>query len=397
MKAMTVLAICLAFAMSCSAQDGSEAPAKDGCELSRRIHAFYYPWYGNPKTDGRYEHWNHRVSVRKGPPRSYPGGDDIGASFYPAIGCYSSNSDADLAVHMRQLRRAGVGVIAASWWGKGSYTDRATPKLLDMAAQHGIQINFHIEPFGGRNAKTTREAIVYIVEKYGSHPAFYRSTPPKRGNRPMFYVYDSYLTSAGDWATILSPGAENTIRNTKFDSVVIGLWVKEHDGRFMLQGHFDGFYTYFAIDGFTYGATVDNWPKLADWARQNNLIFIPSVGPGYEDRRIRPWNGRNSRSREDGVYYDRMFKAAIDVDPPIISITSFNEWHEGTQIEPAAPKSVGDYKYLDYSPHPPEYYLDRTRYWCWRYSTRRGKSTFEEVRQHDDCSSTEENDSEERS
>ena len=24
-------------------------------------HLFYYPWYGNPDTDGRWLHWDHKV------------------------------------------------------------------------------------------------------------------------------------------------------------------------------------------------------------------------------------------------------------------------------------------------------------------------------------------------
>jgi len=52
---------------------------------------------------------------------------------------------------------------------------------------------------------------------------------------------------------------------------------------------------------------------------------------------------RNQRYRENGAYYDRMFEAGIAVDLPDISITSFNEWHEGTQIEPATPKKIEGY------------------------------------------------------
>ncbi len=329
------------------------------------IHAFYYPWYGNPQTDNFYYHWSHQQFVKKGEPKNYPGGDDIGANFYPQLGCYSSNSDDDLKVHMQMLRRAQVGVICSSWWGKDSYTDKAVPRLLDMAAHHDVKVCFHIEPFPGRDAQTTRDAIVYIVDKYGSHPAFYRYG--KDNPRPMFYVYDSYLTQAGQWKTILSPDGGQTIRNTKYDSVVIGLWVKEHEQAFMTEGHFDGYYSYFATDGFTYGSTIENWANLAEWARQNNKLFIPSVGPGYIDLRIRPWNNVNSRERGDGTYYDREFAAAIAVRPQIVSITSFNEWHEGTQIEPAVPKEIPGFRYRDYRPHYPEYYLDRTSYWISRF------------------------------
>jgi molybdenum cofactor synthesis domain-containing protein len=296
---------------------------------------------------------------------NYPGADDIGADFYPKLGCYSSNSADDLNVHMQMLHRAQVGVICSSWWGKDSYTDKVVPRLLDVAERHDIKVCFHIEPFPGRDAQTTRDAIVYIIDKYGSHPAIYRHGKDNR--HPMFYVYDSYLTPAKQWKTVLSPDGGQTIRNTKYDSVVIGLWVKEHEEAFMTEGHFDGYYTYFATDGFTYGSTIKNWPKLAEWAQQNNKLFIPSVGPGYIDLRIRPWNNVNTRDRQNGAYYDREFAAAIAVRPQIISITSFNEWHEGTQIEPAVAKEIPGFKYRDYKPHYPEYYLDRTSYWVSRF------------------------------
>jgi molybdenum cofactor synthesis domain-containing protein len=352
-----ILLICLGLEIA-----GIEA---DEPQPNYDVHAFYYPWYGNPKTDNFYYHWNHQQIVKKGKSRYYPGGNDIGADFYPKLGCYSSNSNDDLNAHMKMLRRAQVGVICTSWWGKDSYTDKAVPRLLDIAANHDIKVCFHIEPFPGRNAQTTRDAIVYIIDKYGSHPAIYhygRDNP-----RPMFYVYDSYLTPAGQWKTVLSPDEGQTIRNTKYDSVVIGLWVKEHEQAFMTEGHFDGYYSYFATDGFTYGSTIKNWPMLAEWAQQNNKLFIPSVGPGYIDLRIRPWNNVNTRDRQNGAYYDREFAAAIAAWPQIVSITSFNEWHEGTQIEPAVAKEIPGFKYRDYRPHYPEYYLDRTSYWISRF------------------------------
>lgn len=66
-----------------------------------------------------------------------------------------------------------------------------------------------------------------------------------------------------------------------------------------------------------------------------------------------------------------MFKAAIAVKPEIISITSYNEWHEGTQIEPAAPKKIERFTYMDYSPLSPTAYLDLTAEWVGRFEARK--------------------------
>jgi hypothetical protein len=78
-----------------------------------------------------------------------------------------------------------------------------------------------------------------------------------------------------------------SIRNTKYDAMVIALFVGPEDFQRIpngmstyltashllraifyfifssLKGHFDGVYTYFATDGFTHGSTTSNWPRLA--------------------------------------------------------------------------------------------------------------------------------------
>ncbi len=335
---------------------------------SLRVHAFYYPWYANPAADGRWGHWNHQILLREGNGGYHDPPANIGANFYPQLGCYSSSSAADLAVHMRQLRSARVGVISVSWWGRGSAEDAVMPKVLDAAAAQGIRVSFHIEPYGGRGPVTLKQDIDHIVKRYGPSPAFYRhGGGAVRPGKPLLYVYDSYLTPAAEWAKVLAPGGEGSIRGTSLDAVVIALYVKEGDEQFVTRGGFDGCYTYFATDGFTHGSTPRNWPRIAEWARREGKIFIPSVGPGYDDTRVRPWNGRNRRDRKNGAYYDATFQAALDVFPPAISITSFNEWHEGTQIEPAVPRSIEGYAYTDYSPREPDHYLNQTREWVEMY------------------------------
>ena len=112
---------------------------------------------------------------------------------------------------------------------------------------------------------------------------------------------------------------------------------------------------------------------------KHKLLFIPSVGPGYDDTGIRPWNVLNRKRRKDGQYYTNMWNDAISSNPDAVSITSYNEWGEGTQIEPAVTKIIekkyinvvnshsmktdqGDFrKYEDYGAYGPNYYIDMTR------------------------------------
>jgi hypothetical protein len=91
---------------------------------------------------------------------------------------------------------------------------------------------------------------------------------------------------------------------------------------------FDGLYTY---DILVHHA--GKFARLCSQARRAGLLCMPSVGPGYDARRA----GLDARvkPRRNGRTYDSMWSAALRARADVITITSYNEWHEGTQIEPA--------------------------------------------------------------
>jgi hypothetical protein len=76
-----------------------------------------------------------------------------------------------------------------------------------------------------------------------------------------------------------------------------------------------------------------------------------------------------------GKTYDGMWRAAIAAEPDRITITSYNEWHEGTQIEPARrhPGTIlGEYAsyegaYGRTGEAAERAYLARTAYWTKTY------------------------------
>jgi hypothetical protein len=72
---------------------------------------------------------------------------------------------------------------------------------------------------------------------------------------------------------------------------------------------------------------------LCDRAHALGLTCAPSVGPGYNATRAT--GDERVRTRRQGGTYDAMWRAAIAAVPDRVTITSYNEWHEGTQIEPA--------------------------------------------------------------
>ena len=75
------------------------------------------------------------------------------------------------------------------------------------------------------------------------------------------------------------------------------------------------------------------YTSFVNRGRQLGKITALLVMPGCDDSQI----GRESHkiiSSENGALYKKLWKAAIKANPDWVLITSFNEWHEGTEIEP---------------------------------------------------------------
>jgi len=345
------------------ARPSADHDAVQAAVRSRQVHAFFYLWYGNPEVDGTWQHWNHQVlphwdaSLRDKYPSDgvrYLPPHDVHSPFYPMRGCYSSRDENVTRSQLRELLAAGVGVVVLSWSGRpdvpgthdtqGISTDSLIVKVMDIAHEEGMEVALHLEPYHGRDSQSVSDDFAYIIEHFGAHPALHR-TAAGRGNGdarqlPVLYVYDSYRIPVREWQQVLQPMRAKSVRNTGRDVFAVGLWLEAHDGDQLYDGGFDAAYTYFASDGFTYGSTVSNWPAMARFAAAHHLLFIPSVGPGYDDSKIRPWNKRTTKQRMGARYYEHMWSAAIGAGATLVSITSYNEWGEGTQIEPALPKSV---------------------------------------------------------
>jgi hypothetical protein len=142
--------------------------------------------------------------------RSPPG--DIGASFMPKRGFYSSANRSVVVEQFSELKRSGVEVIAVSWWGpksrpasrdgEGYSSDQRIPMILDAALQVGVWVCFHLEPYEGRSVLTVREDLEYIYAEYSTHKAFYRD--PLRNGKSLFYIYDSYRIAQNEWSKLFS-------------------------------------------------------------------------------------------------------------------------------------------------------------------------------------------------
>jgi glycoprotein endo-alpha-1,2-mannosidase len=298
-------------------------------QAATRVSAFYYPWYATSAEDGAYQHWSQHGHA---PP------DDIAAAFYPARGIYSSTDRLVTAEQMDELHVAGVDEVAVSWWGRGSAEDTRLPSVISAARAHGLTVAAHLEPYTGRTVASTVADVRYL-----------RSL----GIR-TFYVYRALELPSLDWAA-----ANGALRSEGLTMIAQTALV----GAAAAAG-FDGVYTY---DIVVYGG--DKFMRLCRQTHKLHLLCAPSVGPGYDARRGS--GDPKVKLRRNGATYDHMWRAAIAAGADRVTITSYNEWHEGTQIEPAAlPGRHGRYRYLSYDGAwglhglAAEYaYLVRTRYW----------------------------------
>jgi hypothetical protein len=296
-----------------------------------RVSAFYYPWYGTSASDGAYEHWSQDGHA---PP------NDIASSYYPAIGLYSSSDKLVVDAQMSEIRAAGIDEIAVSWWGRGSPEDLRMSTIVASADKRGIAVAAHIEPYAGRSVESIADDIAYLAGRYGIR---------------TFYIYRALDFSTSEWA-------ENHPSLHPVPGITV--YAQTALAGAAAAALFDGIYTY---DIVTY--TGNTFHRLCTEAHAMHLLCAPSVGPGYDARRgsgdpvIKP--------RRRGQTYDAMWRAAISSGADNVTITSFNEWHEGTQIEPAIPRRRAKYRYLSYDgawglhgPAAENAYLTRTRYWA---------------------------------
>jgi hypothetical protein len=293
---------------------------------SARVGIFYYPWFATPRRDGHFAHWQQGGS-------SPPAG--VASGFYPARGPYSSADALVLDAQMREIAAAGVGTVISSWWGRGSLEDRRLPQVIEVARRHGLAVAAHLEPYGGRTVATTEADIAYLRELGISD----------------FYVWASVALSDAEWAEL----------NARVSGVRV--FANTNLAGRAAAGKFDGLYTY---DVLLFQGAL--FPRLCGQARKLGLLCAPSVGPGYDARRAT--GDVRVRPRRNGATYDTMWRGAVRARADLVTITSYNEWHEGTQIEAARAGRRG-YQCYDGAwglkgRAAESAYLDRTALWVRR-------------------------------
>jgi glycoprotein endo-alpha-1,2-mannosidase len=290
--------------------------------LPRQVLAFYYGWWGNPGTSGEWRHWTGVDAA----------GERIeNAAHFPALGAYDSHDPAIVDQQAEAARAAGITGFIASWWGTGSFEDKGVPVLLSAAAKHGLAVSAYYERVAGADAGSRVKAATgdldYLLSHYAGHPAWLRAA-----GKPVVFVYGRALNALppSDWREVIAQVRRDNPRGV----LLIGDSLNP-----ALVSVFDGASTY-NVTGNTQRKSP---PQVRAWAHAAYPRMVAAAGtgkissvtviPGYDDRATGRPALRPVTDRWGGETYRALWQEAIAAAPDYVLITSWNEWHEGSEIE----------------------------------------------------------------
>ena len=334
-------------------------------DVSRHFVFEYYPWYAASP----YRHWE--ASERKPPA-------DVASNYMPRLGAYDSRSAAVMEQHAAWMADAGIGAINVSWWGRDSDTDLVVPTLMDVMSAHGIHVAFHLEPYTDAHALNYARDVQYLVTQYGDRRRWDCFLLLGHAGGAIGPVFKSFRTILPPQSTDCH-GVTTAVPDYATDAV----WRDQTDRvRKLLAGDFDrvtlladsldfkrteacGFDGIAVYDNFV---APDTWASHAQRCTERGLLFSFNINPGYdgiEPRHVESgscysplpfepgkakydWSRTPDREAAAAASQARIAESlrttvALQTDPGFTNVrrgfflaylTSFNEWHEGTQYEP---------------------------------------------------------------
>ncbi|HEU4324670.1 MAG TPA: endo-1,3-alpha-glucanase family glycosylhydrolase [Roseiflexaceae bacterium] len=292
---------------------------------TRPVIAFYYPWY--EESD-----WTERAGwLSDMPEPPYSGGDE-----------------ATMLRHIEQAKGAGIDALACIWFGPDE--ERLTARcaqLLRLAEQHGegrLSVAIFVDSASFRRTLFTAPgmatAVGYVLQNYAESPAYFRF-----GDRPALFFWD---------ATRMSPETWQSVRDATDPDR--GLFWFGGTDQVAFWDPFDAPFFFDITWADDPQRALDSYAaklKRYNTATGRQTPFIGTVMPGYDDTRNPERAQQHARDRADGDYYRRSWEAAIGYRADAVLIGTFNEFFEGSHIEPS--RNFG------------RQYLDLTAEWVKRY------------------------------
>ena len=297
-------------------------------DLKGKVFTFYYPWYSSP--NGPSTRWDHWSDVAE---------DSIFTSTnYPLHGAYDSNDENIIRSHMAIIKQAGIDGIIVSWWGTDGYEALPLDEIFRVASEFDLEVTLYYESVRDMSQEWIIDEFLYIYETYPAYQAFM-----KNDGVPVVFVYavDAYQRTPEFWQ-----GVRDAVESEYGEHIMIG---DASDVGFL--NVFDGFHLYIWLDegypelfetcvnNFEVGTSILEDDVIFQKARDNEDLeltvkpFMTTVVPSFD---ARSWGRMDPLvERLDGETYRDYWNVSHNLEPHSILITSWNEWHEGTEMEPS--------------------------------------------------------------
>ncbi|HLV78907.1 MAG TPA: endo-1,3-alpha-glucanase family glycosylhydrolase [Chthonomonadaceae bacterium] len=311
--------------------------------------AHYMSWYQIEKGPGdatrTWAHWRWDGPGAHHDPekRRDDGLRDIASVFYPLIGPYSSVSRAVVRYHLETARAAGIQGLIVDWYGIGDNTDAPIPLLLEEADRLGMRIAICYEEklnFLWRGVKSRDEAIrdamadlKYVVSRYTSNAAYLR-----RDGKPVIFQFDGW--GEGPLGPkYFTPEELKRILGSLPAPVAYcrqGLTPAYHPE---IPGAFQWWSSSAAdIRGFA--------EQARQMVQEGKLAFFANeISPGFDDTGVWGWgDGARVTPRAGLSLLRATFDLAFTAHPELVQIVTWNDFNEGTVVEPTREHG---FQYLD--------------------------------------------------
>lgn len=318
-------------------------------QYEKKVLAFYYVWYGTPwGAGGKWRHWD---AAGHNPERIINGLRDIASTHYPLDGVYDSLDESTIKRHISQAKEAGIDGFILSWWDgwewssdiirelgrRDDFTQRVLMKCLQLCPKdfsftiyYETALTFPIRDYDRKLAlEKIYTDIKMLLEGAAKSDRWIRID-----NRPVFVFYIVKNYTVDEWAQI-----KEKLRKDGFDPFFIG---DTYDVEYLKV--MDGLHTYNPIWITRRGLSYEEvFCKISKEIHERKGMYAATVCPGFDKRKVK--KDSTFVPREDGHYYSTGWKAAIKSEPEWVLICTWNEWHEGSEIEPSL-EYGDDYLYL---------------------------------------------------
>lgn len=284
---------------------------REQIETGKNVWAFYQGIWGNPSVDGQWITWNQS---------EYEPPSLILSALYPNLGPYSSHDTSVIRLHCKQMVEAGIDGVILHWWGTNdSFVDQTLGLLIDASNEFGIKVGVQIENYDGRSAETIADDIASLHRRF-------RSRMLQRHGKPVIFINNIDILS-------IPFGFFDELRNT-YDSFFVAVTTDRQYMIAALEIGVDAICSFVASDGSVWSAEIHNWKEIVRDCNDRSLEFLPTVAPGFFNEKTSPEGKELRRDRQNGAYYEGMWRSAINSGAAVVVINSFNSWIDGTMIEP---------------------------------------------------------------